>query len=240
MTPSDVDLDRLLETAAEVERLRDALRHAEALEAEAAHLEQVVSAAPRLRAAAGATAGEVEPLVRELEREWVAQGPLVTVWQRAVDLAELAEAAGADAAPYRDDADEARRRVEAARLATREQRERLAAQRERLADVLLEAPLELDPPPPVADDSRPEALRRDALELIRLADEARGAAESAAADAAARLTAVRAELAASGGRDALAEQLAGLEPKLPAELELAPDTPPSVAMRLRRAGLRVR
>ena len=240
MTRSDVDLDRLLATAEEVERLRDALRHAEALEAEAAHLEQVVSAAPRLRAAAGETAGEVEPVARELEREWVAQGPLVTAWQRAVDLAELAEAAGADPAPSRADADEARRRVEAARLATREQRERLAAQRERLADVLLEAPLELDPPPPVADDARPEALRRDALELIRLAEEAGGAAESAAAAAAARLEAVRAELAASGGRDALAERLAGFERELPAELELGPDTPPSVAMRLRRAGLRVR
>jgi hypothetical protein len=240
MTRSDVDLDRLLATAAEVERLRDALRHAEALEAEAAHLEQVVSAAPRLRAAAGETAGEVEPVARELEREWVAQGPLVTAWQRAVDLAELAEAAGADPAPSRADADEARRRVEAARLATREQRERLAAQRERLADVLLGAPLELDPPPPVADDARPEALRRDALELIRLAEEAGGAAESAAAAAAARLEAVRAELAASGGRAALAERLAGFERELPAELELGPDTPPSVAMRLRRAGLRVR
>ena len=240
MTRSDIDLDRLLATAAEVERLRDALRHAEALEAEAAHLEQVVSAAPRLRAAAGETAAEVEPVARELEREWVAQGPLVTAWQRAVDLAELAEAAGADPAASRADADEARRRVEAARLATREQRERLAAQRERLADVLLEAPLELDPPPPVADDARPEALRRDALELVRLAEEAGGAAESAAAAAAARLDAVRAELAAAGGRAALAERLAGVERELPAELELGPDTPPSVAMRLRRAGLRVR
>ena len=200
-----------------------------------------MSAAPRLRAAAGATAGEVEPVARELEREWVAQGPLVTAWQRAVDLAELAEAAGADAAPYRDDADEARRRVEAARLATREQRERLAAQRERLADVLLEAPLELDPPPPVADDARPEALRRDALELIRLAEEAGGAAESAAAAAAERLAArPRRARRASAGATRSPSGWPELERELPAEVELAPDTPPSVAMRLRRAGLRVR
>jgi hypothetical protein len=240
MTPSDVDLDRLLETAAEVERLRDALRRAETLAAEVAHLEDVVSAAPRLRTAAGETVGEVEPVARELEREWVAQGPLVTEWQRAVDLAQLAEAAGADPAPYRDDADEARRHLDAARLATREQRERLAAQRERLADALLEAPLELDPPPPVADDARPEALRRDALELIRLAEEARGAAEAAAATAVARLATVRAELAAVGRRDVLAGRLAGLERELPDELELDPEAPPSVAMRLRRAGLRVR
>jgi hypothetical protein len=240
MTPSSPDLDRILETAAEAERLRDALRHSEALAAEAAHLEEVVSAAPRLRTAVGEAAGEVEPVARELEREWVAQGPLVTAWQRAFDLAELAEAAGADPAPYRDDADAARRRVEAARLATREQRERLAAQRDRLADVLLEAPLELDPPPPVVDDARPEALRRDALELIRLADEARSAAESAAATATGRLAEVRAELEAVGPPDVLAGRLAELERELPAEVELDPDTPPSVAMRLRRAGLRVR
>jgi hypothetical protein len=238
MTPSD--LDRLLETAAEVERLRDALRHSEALEAEVAHLEQVVSAAPRLRATVGETMGAVEPVARELEREWVAQGPLVTEWQRAVDLTQLAEAAGADTAPYRDDADAARRRVEAARLATREQREQLAAERERLADALLEAPLDLDPPPPVADDARPEALRRDALELIRLAGEAGGAAESASAAAAERLATVRAELDAVGRREVIAERLAELERGLPDELELEPETPPSVAMRLRRAGLRVR
>jgi hypothetical protein len=140
----------------------------------------------------------------------------------------------------RDDADEARRRVEAARLASREQRERLAAQRDRLADVLLEAPLELDPPPPVADDSRPEALRRDALELIRLADEARGTAEAAAAAAAERLSAVRLELDGVGRPEVLARRVAELEKELPGELELDPDTPPSVAMRLRRAGLRVR
>ena len=63
---------------------------------------------------------------------------------------------------------------------------------------------------------------------------------SAAAAAVARLADVRAELAASGGRAALAERLAGLEQTLPAEVELGPDTAPSVAMRLRRAGLRVR
>jgi hypothetical protein len=234
------DLDTLLETAAEVERLRDALRHSEALESEADRLEDVVRAAPRLHESADAAVGEIEPVARELEREWVAQGPLVALWQRAVDLAQLAEAAGADVAPYRADADEARRRVEAARLETREQRERLAAQRERLADALLQTPLELDAPPPVADDARPEALRRDALELMRLAQEADGAAEAAAADASERLEALRAELAQVGRATALAARLSELERDLPDELELDPDTPPSVAMRLRRAGLRVR
>jgi hypothetical protein len=237
MPPS---LDALLESAAEVERLRDALRHSEALAAEEAHLEDVVSAAPRLRAAAGATAVAAEPVVRELEREWVEQGPLVTVWQRAVDLAQLAEAAGADVAPYQVEVDEARRQVEAARLATREQRERLTAVRDRLADALLAAPLELDPPPPVADDARPEALRRDALELIRLAGEAESTAESAASAASDRLESVHAELDTVGRPDTLTARLEELERRLPHEVELGPDAPPSAAMRLRRAGLNVR
>jgi len=237
MTP---DLDTLLETAAEVERLRDALRHSEALAAEAAHLEDVVGAAPRLRAASAATAVAAEPVARELEREWVEQSPLVTAWQRAVDLAQLAEAAGADSTPYREDVDAARLQVEAARLATRMQRERLTAVRDRLADELLAAPLELDPPPPVADDARPEALRRDALELIRLAEEAESTAGTAAGEASDRLRSVHAELDAVGRPDALAARIEELERRLPHEVELAPDTPPSAAMRLRRAGLTVR
>ncbi|HEY2869878.1 MAG TPA: hypothetical protein VGJ11_10220 [Gaiellales bacterium] len=234
------NLDSLLETAAEVERLRDALRHAEALSAEAAHLEDVVGAAPRLQAAAGATAVAAEPVARELEREWVEQGPLVTIWQRAVDLAQLAEAAGADSTPYQADIDAARRQVEAARLATREQRERLTVVRDRLADALLAAPLELDPPPPVAEDARPEALRRDALELIRLADEAGSTAESAASEASGRLHSLNAELDTVGRPDALTARIEELERRLPHEVELAPDAPPSAAMRLRRAGLIVR
>ncbi len=238
MTPHS--LDDLLETAAEVERLRDALRHAQALAAEAGHLEDVVSAAPRMHSTAGAAVGAIEPVARELEREWVAQGPLMTAWQRAVDLAQLAEAAGADPQPYRAEADDARRRVEAARLETREQRERLAAQRQELADAMRATPLELEPPPPVADDARPEALRRDALELMRRAEEAGEAAAAAAAEAAARLASVQAELESVGVPAELERRLDVLERDLPDEIELGPDTPPSVAMRLRRAGLRVR
>jgi hypothetical protein len=240
MTSKPSSLDSLLATAAEVERLRDALRHSEALAAEAAHLEDVVGAAPRLQEAAGATAVAAEPVARELEREWVEQGPLVTAWQRAVDMAQLAEAAGADGAPYRADVEAARHQVEAARLATREQRERLTAVRDRLADALLAAPLELDPPPPVADDSRPEALRRDALELMRLADEAGSVAGSAASAATDRLESLHAELAAVGRPESLTARIAELERVLPHEVELGPDAPPSAAMRLRRAGLHVR
>jgi hypothetical protein len=234
------DLDSLLETAAEVERLRDALRHSEALAAEEAHLEDVVGAAPRLRAAAGATTVAAEPVARELEREWVEQGPLVTAWQRAVDMAQLAEAAGADSSPYRAEVEAARHQVEAARLATREQRERLTAVRDRLADALLAAPLELDPPPPVADDARPEALRRDALELIRLADAPGRPAASPAAEATNRLQSLGTELDAVGRPDALTARIEELERRLPHEVELGPDAPPSAAMRLRRAGLHVR
>ncbi|HEY8858295.1 MAG TPA: hypothetical protein VIM27_02495, partial [Gaiellales bacterium] len=79
------ELDRLLETAEEVGRLRDVKRRADALNEEIAQLEDVVAAAPRVHAGADRVAGEVEPVARELEREWVAQGPLVAAWQRAVD-----------------------------------------------------------------------------------------------------------------------------------------------------------
>jgi hypothetical protein len=238
MTSSE--LDRLLETAEEVGRLREVLRRAEALSVEIAQLEEVVAAAPHVHAGADRVAGEVEPVARELEREWVAQGSLVAVWEWAVALAQLAEAVGADVTPYRDDADDARRRVEAARLATREQRDRLAEHRERLADALLAAPLELEPPPPVADDSRPEALRRDALELIRLAEVADLTAARAAAVATDRLAGVRAELEGLGRLGDVAARLAELEQGLPDEVELDAEAPPSVAIRLRRAGLRVR
>lgn len=238
MTPSE--LDRVLAAAEEAGRLREVMRRADALRQEIAQLDDVVAAAPRVHAGAGRVAEQVEPVARELEREWVAQGPLVAAWQRAADLAQLAEAAGADVAPYRDDADDARRRVEAARLATREQRERLAEHRDRLADALLAAPLELDPPPPVADDARPEALRRDALELIRLAGVADRAASEAAAVAAERRAGVRAELAGLGSLEDVAARLAELEQELPGEVELDADAPPSVAMRLRRAGISVR
>jgi hypothetical protein len=238
MTPSE--LDRVLAAAEEAGRLREVMRRADALRQEIAQLDDVVAAAPRVHAGAGRVAERVEPVARELEREWVAQGPLVAAWQRAADLAQLAEAAGADVAPYRDDVDDARRRVEAARLATREQRERLAEHRDRLADALLAAPLELDPPPPVADDARPEALRRDALELIRLAAVADRAASEAAAVAAERRAGVRAELARLGQLEDVAARLAELEQELPGEVELDADAPPSVAMRLRRAGISVR
>jgi hypothetical protein len=234
------DLDRLLEVAAEAERLRDAVHRAAVLEEEIARQHDVVSAAPRVRASAAEVAEAVEPVARELEREWVAQGPLMTVWQRAVDLVQLAEAAGADAEAFRADADAARRRLEAARLVTREQRDRLTAQRDRLADAVLAAPLDLDPPPPVADDARPEALRRDALELIGRAADAARAAESAAAAAGERLAAARTELDVIGPSGPLAERLAQVEGELPDEVRLDPDAPPSVAMRLHRAGLRVR
>ena len=44
--------------------------------------------------------GEHRADPRELERQWVEQGPLVALWQRAVELSEQAEAAGLDPAPY--------------------------------------------------------------------------------------------------------------------------------------------
>ena len=92
----------------------------------------------------------------------------------------------------------------------------------------------------MADDPRPEALRRDALELIRLAEVADRTAAQAAAVAAERLAGVRVELDGLGSLEDAAARLAELEQRLPEEVELDADAPPSVAIRLQRAGLRVR
>ena len=51
---------------------------------------------------------------------------------------------------------------------------------------------------------------------------------------------LNAELDTVGRPDALTARIEELERRLPHEVELAPDAPPSAAMRLRRAGLIVR
>ena len=75
------ELERLLALADEVQDLERRLARAEVLAAELARDQDVVAAAPRVRAAMERAAAALEPIARELEREWVDQGPLVAFVQ---------------------------------------------------------------------------------------------------------------------------------------------------------------
>src|SRR5436309_10393915 len=134
------DLEHLLALADEVESLERRHARAEVLVAELDRDQDVVAAAPRVGAAMERAAAALQPIARELEREWVDQGPLVAAWQCAVELEQVAEAAGADPVPSAEDAEAARLHVEAARLATRRQRELIDREREAMADALEGAP----------------------------------------------------------------------------------------------------
>ena len=233
------DLDHLLAVADEVDGLARRLREAEAIAAEIAADDAVVSALPAVLDAARAAGSGLEPVVRELEREWVDQGPLVAGWQRAVEFEQLAEAAGADPAEYQEAAGAARIRVESARLRTREHRAAIAAIRDRVAAALAETAY-AETVPEGGDDPRPEAARREALELASaVADAARSAAADAQS-ASERAGARRRELAALGEPAKLAARLRALRSELPEEVAVGPDAPPSASARLARAGVRVR
>ena len=149
------ELDRLLEVADELVDARAARDRRAALEREIAHESEIAAAVPGVVASITARRAPIEELAREFEQQWVAQGPLVSIWQRAVELSQLAEATGADPADDRPDIDRARQQVESARLGTRDVLDRLCTQREALADAILAAPFPLPNPPPVRDDGRP-------------------------------------------------------------------------------------
>jgi hypothetical protein len=233
------ELEQLLEAADAVDDLRAALARARALEGELDRDAAIERDLPQLVDALAEQRAEIAGVTRELEREWVAQGPLLALWQRAVDLAEQAEAAGADSAEFRLEAERARSRLEAARLETRDRREALVALRAKLVDLLLELPIEVDLPAPVRDDDRPEAMRRDALDYDELAGRAAGEVAEAGRQARERMAEARAELDRLGRAAALEERLADAERALPAEVELPASAPPSAERRLGRAGVAV-
>lgn len=233
------ELDRLLGIADELVEARAVQARLAALEHEIAHDQEIVAAAPAVADAVRARRQPIELLARELEQQWVSQGPLVSGWQRAVELSQLAEGSGADPAEYQADVDRARRRVEDARLGTRELLDLLCSERERLADAILSAPFELPSPPPVRDDGRPEAARRDALGLIELADEVIETAAAEQTRARLRMEEAAAEAARLGDPAAVADRIAELERQLPDELDLPAAAPPSTGLRLQRAGVRV-
>ena len=232
------DVERLLTLAEQVERLRSALQRAEALAAEVERDERVVREAPRLAEAAQGHAPGVEAVARELERQWVEQGPLVAEWQRAVELEQLAALSG-DTRREADGVDAARREVEAARLSTREELERLSRRRGEVARALEGAPFELPELPALRGDGRPEAARRDALALLAHLDAVQSVAGEAEEQAREQLDAARAELDQLGQPAQLERRLAELRGELPESVRLPGGTPPSVALRLERAGIRV-
>ena len=233
------ELDRLLEQADRVVELRGKLERARRLEQEVEADAAIDRDVPEVVSAVRERRAEITSIARELEREWVAQAPLMSAWQRAAELTQMAEASGADAADVRAEAATARTRLESARLATRDQRQRLVEQREGLVDSVLELPVEVDLPPPVRDDGRPEAVRRDALAYAELAEQVAAAAEQARLDAQQRLQVARQELAELGGVEHLEHALREQEQSLPQDLDLPADAPPSAGPRLRRAGISV-
>jgi hypothetical protein len=233
------ELERLLELAGRVESLERRLIRAEALSSELARDEEVAAAAPHVGAAMERAGAALEPIARELEREWVDQGPLVTEWQRTYELTQIAAAAGADPGPSEEDAEAARLRVESARLATRRQREQIDSERRAMADAVERSPLEVELPPG-GDDARPEAARREVLALAEVALESAHEAEEAGAAASQRAAEARAELGRLGDPGELRRELGEARAALPREVTLDPSAPASATVRLARAGVRVR
>ena len=224
--------DRRDAVAAQLERVRE-------LEVEIERDVAVELAAPDLIQLLAERLEAIAAIARELERQWVAQGPLVNLWTRAAEQLQLAQSAGVDTEPYEAEVTAAERRVEGARLETRDRREALAAERDRLGALLDRLPVEVEPPVELRDDARPEALRRDALALIETGDEATRQVEEERGQAVARLAQARAALADIGDAADLERELDDINTRLPSEVELPANAPPSLEQRLRRAGLAV-
>jgi hypothetical protein len=229
----------MLELADQLVAARLVLRNVTALDEEIARLRLIADRAPEIAQVVSARRAAIEAIARELEQQWVAQGPLVALWQRAVELAELAEGSGADPAEYRAGVEEARLRVETERLATRDTIERLCTEREALADDVLAAPFDLPIPSPVRDDGRPEAGRRDALGLIEVADAALAIAADQRLGALERIESAQRERAELGSAADVESGIAELSAALPDSIDLPASAPPSAAMRLQRAGVGV-
>jgi hypothetical protein len=229
----------MLELADQLVAAQLVLRSLTALDEEIARQGLIAERAPEVVEAISKRRAAIEAIAREFEQQWVAQGPLVSLWQRAVELAELAEGSGADPAEYRAGVEEARLRVATERLATRETIERLCNEREGLADDVLAAPFDLPVPAAVRDDGRPEAGRRDALGLIEVADSALAIAAEQRLRALQRVDSARLEQAELGSISDAESGIAELRAALPESIDLPASAPPSAGMRLQRAGVAV-
>ena len=235
MNPAE--LDRLTAVAEELAAVRARIAEDARLRSEAEREQRLVDAAAPAQDVLRASRERLAATARVLERQWVAQAPGESAWQRAVELEQVADAAGVDTASLRSESERLRAAVESARDQTRAPIDDLRRERDLISTAAAAPPIGLDPPPPGRHDNRPQAARRDALELIDYAIQADAAAELLAAEAAQRLTGIRTELDRLAVGDAARTRLGELERALPARLELPAGTPPSVAARLRRAGV---
>jgi hypothetical protein len=233
------EVEQVLVLAERRDAVAEARERVRELESEVERDVAVEQSVPGLRAEIEECTAAIANVARELERQWVAQGPLVTLWTRAAEQLQLAESTDVDAAPYRADVAAAEHRVESARLATRDQRELLDTHRAALIGVLSRLPIDVEPPVELRDDARPEALRRDALALIESGDDAQSRLEEERRLAGTRLAVARAELSVLGTAADLDRELSELNARLPREVELPANAPPSMEMRLRRAGIAV-
>lgn len=233
------ELEKVLELAERRDTVAEELERVRQLEVEIERDVAVELAVPDLIAVIEQRTAAIAAIARELEREWSAQGPLVLLWTRAAEQLQQAETAGVDPEPYRAEVAAAERRVEAARLETRDHRELLEAERNQLLTVVERLPVEMEPPIEPRDDARPEALRRDALALIETGDLARELLQHERDRAAAQLAVARAELSRRGSAQELEREIADINARLPAEVELPSNAPPSMEMRLRRVGISV-
>jgi hypothetical protein len=231
------EVEQVLQLAERRERVAQDLELRRSLEAEIARDEEIAAAVPGLVAALERHAVELEATARELERQWVAQGPLVSLWSRAAEQLQLAETTDVDPEPYRADVARARERVETARLDSGRQKQVLERERSGVAAVLGELPVEVDPPPELHEDDRPEELRRDALQLIELAGAASLLARDEQTLAAERLEVAQARLRTIEPAQELERELTELDARLPREVDVPSGVPPSFTQRLIRAGI---
>ena len=70
----------MLEVADELVDARAAQVRMESLQQEIARESAIAAVAPEVAAAIAARRPPIELLARELEQQWVAQGPLVSIW----------------------------------------------------------------------------------------------------------------------------------------------------------------
>jgi hypothetical protein len=93
---TQAELEQVLEQADRVAELRSRLARARRLEAEAAENAGIDATVPEVVGVVRERRDAITSITRELEREWVAQGPMVSAWQRAAEMVAVAESAGAD------------------------------------------------------------------------------------------------------------------------------------------------